>query len=86
MLTLLPLVRKATLNDTKTAGRNAVTALNTGRWMAPRDRDFVLFRIGMRFNGLRGLGTALRTFAAMPPCCASSARSQRSACCTPRSV
>ena len=36
------------------------------RFTTPGNRAFVLFRIGMRFNGLRGIVPALRTFAEMP--------------------
>lgn len=37
-----------------------------GRYTARSEDDFVLFRIGMRFNGLRGLRAALQTFTKMP--------------------
>ena len=55
------------MDGTTAANPTHATILNGVRWMAPRDRDFVLFRIGMRFNGLRGIGTALQAFNAMPP-------------------
>ena len=41
-------------------------AIFPGRYLARSSEPFVLFRIGMRFNGLRGLGAALRTFTIMP--------------------
>ena len=37
-----------------------------GPWTAASDTDVVVFLIGMRFNGLRGIGHALRAFVAMP--------------------
>ena len=37
-----------------------------GRYTARSDEAFVLFRIGMRFNGVRGIGAALQTFSKMP--------------------
>lgn len=37
-----------------------------GRFTVPNSEGFVLFRIGMRFNGWRGGLTALRAFASMP--------------------
>ena len=36
------------------------------RVIASNSTDFVLFRIGMRFNGLRGFVPAFKTFARMP--------------------
>ena len=37
-----------------------------GRFTAQASHEVVLFRIGMRFNGWRGLVPALRSFASMP--------------------
>jgi len=37
-----------------------------GRYAAVNDRELVVFLIGMRFNGWRGLGNALRVFMTMP--------------------
>ncbi len=37
-----------------------------GRYTAPDNAEFVLFRIGMRFNGWRGAMSALRVFVSMP--------------------
>jgi hypothetical protein len=37
-----------------------------GRYTASNDRELVVFLIGMRFNGWRGLGNALRIFMEMP--------------------
>jgi len=37
-----------------------------GRYTAGNDRELVVFLIGMRFNGWRGLGNALRVFMTMP--------------------
>ena len=37
-----------------------------GRFTAQGSQEVVLFRIGMRFNGWRGIVPALRTFASMP--------------------
>ena len=37
-----------------------------GRYAARSANEFVLFRIGMRFNGRRGIVAALQTFAKMP--------------------
>lgn len=37
-----------------------------GRYTASADESFVVFLLGIRFNTLRGLPTALRTFFAMP--------------------
>ena len=37
-----------------------------GRFTAPNTSELVLFRIGMRFNGLRGIIPALRSFVSMP--------------------
>ena len=37
-----------------------------GRYVAENDRDVVVFLIGMRFNGIRGIVNAARTFFRMP--------------------
>jgi len=37
-----------------------------GRYAARSASEFVLFRVGMRFNGRRGIVAALQTFAKMP--------------------
>lgn len=42
------------------------TAIFPGRYAAHATAEFVLFRIGMRFNGARGIGAALQTFTKMP--------------------
>jgi hypothetical protein len=41
-------------------------AIFPGRYTASNDRELVVFLIGMRFNGWRGLGNALRIFMEMP--------------------
>jgi len=41
--------------------------IHLGRYTVPNDRGVVVFLIGIRFNGWRGLATALRTFLKMPP-------------------
>lgn len=38
----------------------------SGRYAASNERDVVLFLVGMRFNGVRGLVNAVRTFFRMP--------------------
>jgi hypothetical protein len=43
------------------------TTIFPGRYAARSDSDFVLFRIGMRFNGRRGIGAALKTFFTLMP-------------------
>ena len=41
-------------------------SIYAGRYSASSDSEFVLFRIGMRFNGWRGAVAALRAFVSMP--------------------
>jgi len=42
-------------------------AIHVGRYTVQNDRGIVVFLIGIRFNGRRGLATALLTFLKMPP-------------------
>jgi hypothetical protein len=48
--------------NTQRASRDVVP----GRQVAENDRDIVVFLIGMRFNGLRGIWSAMRVFFRMP--------------------
>ena len=49
-------------------------------YTAANDREIVVFLIGMRFNGLRGIGHAARAFFAMPKMLAALGRSPEKGC------